>query len=64
VTDQLEALVTDQVLDVAARAGEEIVDSKDFMTTREQGLAEKGADVTRSSGNKNTPTKMHWTILE
>ena len=55
-------LLPDQVFDVAARAGEEIVDTEDLMAAREQGLAKKRADESRPSGDKNTPTKMHWIL--
>ena len=59
MADQLKALLTDQVLDVAARAGEKIVDTEDLMAASEQGLAKKRADEPGPSGHKNTLTKMH-----
>ena len=56
---QLETLVTDQMLDIAARAGEEIIDAKDFMALAEQALAEMGAEETGAAGHENTASEIH-----
>jgi hypothetical protein len=62
VPDQFEALVPDQIFDIAPRACKKIIDAQDFMTSREQGLAKKRADEPGPTGNKNAPTKMHQTF--
>jgi hypothetical protein len=47
VTDQLKPMVIEQVIDVAPRAGEEVIDAYDDSTIREQPLTEVRAEEAR-----------------
>jgi hypothetical protein len=48
VAEQLEGLVTEQVLDIAPRAGKEVVDAKDLAAGVEQSLAQMGPKESRA----------------
>ena len=50
---QLEALVVQQMCDIAAGAGEEIVDAQHFMAARQQRLAQVRAEKARAAGDQN-----------
>src|SRR5678816_2553298 len=52
VPDQLEALVAQQVLDVAARAGEEVVNADELPTLLEQPFAEVRAEESGATGDQ------------
>ena len=51
VTQQLEALVIEKMLDIAPRSREEIIDAKDLVPSRQELLAEMGAKKSSASGN-------------
>ena len=51
VTQQLEALVIEKMLDIAPRSREEIIDAKDLVPSRQELLAEMGAKKSGASGN-------------
>ena len=59
MADQLEALVVEQMLDVAPRAGEEIVEADDLRALRQQALAEMRAEKAGAAGDQNTLLQMH-----
>jgi hypothetical protein len=48
VAEQLEGLVTEQVLDIAPRARKEVVDAKDLAAGVEQPLAQMGPEESRA----------------
>ena len=50
--DHFEVLMVEQVLDIATRAGEEIIDTKDNGTVGNQALAEVRADEAGTPGNQ------------
>jgi hypothetical protein len=54
VADQLEAPGPQQVLDVPAPAGEEVVQAEDLVSLTEQPLAEVGPEKARSSRHQNS----------
>jgi hypothetical protein len=58
VAHQFEARVADQVLDVAPRAGEEIVDAEDLGALGEQAVAKMRAEEAGAPGHQNTLRKM------
>jgi hypothetical protein len=51
VTDQLKPMVIEQVIDVAPRAGEEVIDAYDDSTIREQPLTEVRTEEASPAGN-------------
>jgi hypothetical protein len=51
VTDQLKPMVIEQVIDVAPRAGEEVIDAYDDSTIREQPLTEVRAEEASPAGD-------------
>ena len=53
MTQQLEARMTDEVLDVALRAGEEIVEADDLVASLDQPLAQVRADKAGASGDED-----------
>ena len=53
VADELEALVIEQMLDIAPGAGEEIVEADDFRALRQQALAQMRAEKTGATGHQN-----------
>ena len=53
VADQLEARVVEQVLDVGARAGEEVVEAHDLVPIGEQALAQMRAEEAGAAGDQN-----------
>ena len=59
VTQKLEAFVIEEMLDIAARAGEEIIHAEDLLPPRQQLLAKMRAQKPRASGHQNPPLKMH-----
>src|SRR5262249_47549483 len=59
VTHELEVVVIEQMLDIALRAGEEIIDANDVGAIREQTIAEVRAEETGASGNQYERFKMH-----
>ena len=59
MADQLEALVIEQVLDVAAGAGEEIVDADDIGALGQQALAQMRAEEAGAAGDQNALFEMH-----
>jgi len=50
---QFEALMVQQMLDVVPGAGEVIVHAKDFVATRQQGLAQKRTNKPGPAGHQN-----------
>ena len=59
VADQFETLVVQQMLDIAARAAEEIIDADDVGALRKQPLAKVRAEKTRPAGYQDLLFKMH-----
>ena len=57
VAHQLEAVVVEQVLDVGARAGEEVVEADDLVAFVQQPLAQVRAEETRATGDQNSPSR-------
>jgi hypothetical protein len=53
VADEFEAGAADQVGDVVAAAGEEVVETDDVVAVLEESLAEVRADEARASGDEN-----------
>src|SRR5581483_784129 len=56
---KLEALVSDQVLDIAPRAGEEIVEAKHLVAGLEQSLAKMRSEKAGAAGDENTLLQVH-----
>jgi hypothetical protein len=52
VPDQFEVRMTNQVLDVTSRSGEEIVDAEDASPIRQQALTQVRTQETRTAGNQ------------
>ena len=61
--DQFEVLVLKQMLDIAARASEEIVDADDDRSAGQQALAEMGAEKPSTAGNDHPFFEMHISRL-
>ena len=59
VADQLEVLVIEQRLYVPARAGKEVVDTKDLRSLSDQTRTKMGAEKARPAGDQNTLFEMH-----
>jgi hypothetical protein len=59
VPNKLEPMMVDQMIDVALRASEEIVDAYDVPTISEQSLTEMRAEKAGSAGNQYASFKMH-----
>ena len=59
VTQQLEALVIEKMLDIAPLSREEIIDAKDLVPSRQELLAEMGAKKSGASGNQYSPLEVH-----
>ena len=59
MADQLEAVVVEQVQDVVARAGEEVVDAEHVVPVREQPLAEERAEEAGAAGDKDALAGKH-----
>jgi hypothetical protein len=53
VAHQLETRMTEQVLDIAARAGEEIVDAEHFIAVGEQAVARMRAEKAGPAGHQH-----------
>ena len=59
VTNQLETMVIEQVIDVAPHSGKEVVDTNDVATVREQALTEVRTEKASPTGNQYARFKMH-----
>ena len=59
VTQQLEALVVEEVLDVATGAGEEVVDAKHLVAALEQAVGEMRPEEAGAAGDENSALEMH-----
>ena len=59
VADQLEVLVIEQRLHVPARAGKEVVDTKDLRALSDQTRTKMGAEKACPAGDQNTLFEMH-----
>ena len=59
VAQQLEALVIEEVLDVASRAGKEIVDAEHLAAALEQPVGEVRPEEAGATRNKNSSLEMH-----
>ena len=59
VTDELEARVADQMLDIALGAGEEIVDAKNIVPVGEEPVTEMRPEKPRSACNQDGFTGTH-----
>jgi hypothetical protein len=59
MADEFEALLANEMLDVAARAGEEIVDTDYFRALRQQAVAQMGAEEAGAAGHHDALLKMH-----
>src|SRR4029079_8945618 len=59
VTDEFEALLANEVLYVAARAGEKIVDADDFRAPRQQMVAQMRTEEARAAGHHDALLKVH-----
>ena len=59
VAHQLEARVPDQMLDIASRAGEEIVGAEHLVAARQQTLAKMRAEKASAAGDENSLVRMH-----
>src|SRR5262249_19056237 len=59
VTHQLEAIVADEMGDVALGAGEEIVDADEVGATLQQALAQMRAEKAGTAGHQNALFEMH-----
>jgi len=53
VAEQLEAMVVEQVIDVAALPGEEVVEAQDLVPHAEQTLAQVRADEASAAGHED-----------
>ena len=63
VAQELEALVVEEVLDVASGAGEEIVDAEHLVAALEQPVGEVRPEEACSAGNQNSSFKVHCATL-
>jgi hypothetical protein len=59
MTDQLEALVAEQMLDVAAGAAEEVVDADDVGALGQEPLAQMRAEEAGAAGDQDALFQMH-----
>ena len=59
VAQELKTFVIEEMLDIAPRPGEEVVDAKDLLPPRKELLAQMRAQKSRTTGNQNAPLKMH-----
>lgn len=59
VAHELEVVVIEQVVDIAFRAGEEVVDANDVRAIREQAIAEVRAEEAGAASNQYARFKMH-----
>ena len=59
VADQFEVLVVKEMLDIAARAGEEIVDADNVRAVRQQALAEMRTEKAGAAGDQYAFFEMH-----
>jgi hypothetical protein len=59
VTHELELVVIEQMVDIALRAGEEVVDANDVRALREQAIAEVRAEEAGAPGNQYARFKRH-----
>jgi hypothetical protein len=59
VTNQLKPMVIEQMIDVAPRAGEEVIDAYDDSAIRQQPLAEVRTEEASPPGNHYPCFKMH-----
>src|ERR1700722_10188770 len=50
--DELEPGIAEQMNDVFGRAGDQIIDRNDFVTLREESIAEMRADEARAAGDE------------
>ena len=62
VTDKLESVMVEQMVDVAPRAGEEIVDAYDIRAVRNQPFTEMRTEKAGPPGNHDAGFKMHVRI--
>jgi hypothetical protein len=59
VANELEALFADQMLNVAARTSEEVVDADNFRALCQQAIAKVRAEKAGATSHHNTLLKMH-----
>jgi hypothetical protein len=59
MADQLEMLVVEQMLDVAARAAEEVVDADDVGAALQQPVAQMRAEEPCTASHQDALLKMH-----
>jgi hypothetical protein len=60
VADEFEAVVVEEVLDVAFSAGEEVVEADDFVAFVEEAFAEVGAEEAGSAGDEDAHGRWGW----
>ena len=59
VADQIEAMVVDDAIDVAAGAGEKVIDTDDIGAVLEQALAQVRAEKSGTAGHNHAGFEMH-----
>ena len=59
MTDQIEAMVVDHAIDVAAGAGEKVIDADDIGAVFEQALAQMRAEKSGAAGHNHAGFEMH-----
>ena len=57
--DDFEVLMVEQMLDITARTGEEVVDAEDNSSVREQALAKVRAEEASTAGNQDSLFDVH-----
>jgi hypothetical protein len=63
VTHQLEARIIQQMRDIGAPAGKEIIDAQDFVSGIDQTLAEMGSQKTGAAGYQDTLSHHDFVLL-
>jgi len=64
VSDELEVLVVEQMLDVRARAGKKVVEANDVGALRQQAFAQVRPEKSGAVSNKDSSLEMHISHLE
>ena len=59
MADQIEAVVVDDAIDVAAGAGEKVIDADQVGAVREQALAQMRAEKSGAAGHNHPGFEMH-----
>jgi hypothetical protein len=60
VAQQFEMLMAEQMLDIAARAGEEVIDAQHLAARLQQPFAEMRSEKSGPTGDQDPAFKMHW----